>query len=415
MRTNAPANASEATAPRNGQRRRALLGLAAGFAAIGLAWGTYWYIVDRFRVDTDNAYVEGNVVQITPQVAGTVVAIDADDTDFVRTGQTLVRLDPADARVALDQATAQLAQTVREVRATFVTNDTLQANIATRQAELARARAEVARAEEDVSRRQPLVDSGAVGQEEQQHALSTLAAARAAASAAEGAVAAAREQLTGNRALTGVTGVDRNPNVLRAAARLREAYLAWKRCQVPAPVAGYVAKRSVQVGQRVPAGAPLMAVIPLDQLWVTANFKESQLRDMRIGQPVRLNADLYGSRVEYTGRVLGLGAGTGAVFSLLPAQNATGNWIKVVQRLPVRIGLDPKELAAHPLRVGLSMVATVDVSQQDGPVLAAAPRQGAVAGTTVYDRLDAEADALADEIIAANLATPRAKEAAAGK
>ncbi len=262
-------------------RKRALLGLTGVFAVAGIAYGTHWTLVERYRIETDNAYVQGNVVQITPQIGGTVLAINVDDTDYVQAGQPLVRLDPTDAQVALDQAEAQLAQTVREVRTTYANNGTLAANIALRQAEVARAQADVAKAEDDVARRRPLVVTGAVGKEELQHADTALSNAKAAA-AASAALAAAREQLTSNQSLTDGTSVENHPNVQKAAARVREAYLALQRSDIPAPVGGYVAKRSVQVGQRVQAGAPMMAIIPLDQVWVDANFKESQLRNMRI-------------------------------------------------------------------------------------------------------------------------------------
>ena len=392
------------------RRPKALIGLTIACAVAGLAYAAHWYWVGRYKVTTDNAYVQGNLVQITPQVAGTVLAIDADDTDFVEAGRLLVHLDPADAQVALDQAKAQLAQTVREVRTTFANNSTLSANIALREAELARAKAETANAEEDVDRRRPLVNTGAVGKEEQQHALTGLANAKAAEAAAAAALAAAREQLASNQALTEGTSIARHPNVQRAAARVHEAYLALKRSDVLAPVSGYVAKRSVQVGQRLAAGSPLMAVVPLEQVWVDANFKESQLRDMRIGQPVSLVADMYGEKVEYQGSIAGLGAGTGAAFSLLPAQNATGNWIKVVQRLPVRVRLDPQQLAAHPLRVGLSMTATVDIRDQEGQTLAAPQAPHVVAQTPIYGKLDEEAEALVQSIVTANLGRKPAAE-----
>src|SRR6185369_1499051 len=256
----APATAAKPT------RKRALLGLSGLFAVAGIAYGTHWALVERYRIETDNAYVQGNVVQITPQIGGTVLAINVDDTDYVQAGQPLVRLDPADAQVALDQAEAQLAQTVREVRTTYANNGTLAANIALRQAEVARAQADVAKAEDDVARRRPLVATGAVGKEELQHADTALANAKAAAAAASAALAAAREQLASNQSLTEGTTVENHPNVQKAAARVREDYLALQRSDIPAPVGGYVAKRSVQVGQRVQAGAPLMAIIPLDQV-----------------------------------------------------------------------------------------------------------------------------------------------------
>ena len=398
----APAAAAAARPQGNPLRKKALTGVAAAVALGAMAYGAYWALVLNHYETTDNAYVQGNVVQLTPQVSGTVVAINADDTDHVKAGQVLVKLDPADAQVALEQAEAQLAQTVREVRTMYANNSTLAAQIALRDADLARAQSEVARAQDDVSRRAPLVASGAVGKEEFNHSNSQLIAARSGVVAAQSAVLAAREQLASNRTLTDGIAVDRHPNVLRAAARVREAYLALQRAELLAPVDGFVAKRSVQLGQRVQAGAPLMSVIALDQLWIDANFKESQLQRLRIGQPVELQADVYGKKVEYHGTIAGLGAGTGAAFSMLPAQNATGNWIKVVQRVPVRVSLDPKELAAHPLRVGLSMDARVDVSKQDGAMLADGSRASAISQTAVFEQSSNAADIEVRKIIAAN-------------
>ncbi len=388
----------------NGARRKALTAVAAAVAVAGVAYGVYWALVLNHFESTDNAYVQGNVVQLTPQVGGTVVAINADDTDHVKAGQWLVKLDPADARVALDQAEAQLAQTVREVRTLYANNSTLKAQIALRAADLARAQSEVARAQDDVSRRAPLLATGAVGQEEFNHSTAQLAAAKSSVAAAQSSVLAAREQLASNQTLTDGTAVDEHPNVLRAAARVREAYLAAQRADVLAPVDGYVAKRSVQLGQRVQAGAPLMSVIALNQVWVEANFKESQLRNLRMGQPVELIADVYGKQVSYHGTIEGLGAGTGAAFALLPAQNATGNWIKVVQRVPVRIALDEKQLVDHPLRVGLSMDAKVDVSHTDGRMLADAASSPSAAKTLVFDQDHGAADVEVRRIIAANSA-----------
>lgn len=373
-------------------RRRGLTIIVAAVLLAGAAWGGWHWLHGRHHQSTDNAYVAGNVVQITPQVGGTVVAILADDNDAVKAGQALVQLDTADFKVALDQAEAQLAQTVREVRALYAGNATLRAQVALREADLARVQADLAKAQDDVDRRSPLVASGAVGKEEFQHASAQLSAAKSALAAARSAALAAKEQLATGQVMTDGTTVEQHPNVQRAVARVREAALALKRAELPAPIEGHVAKRSVQLGQRVQAGAPLMTVVALDHLWVDANFKEGQLAELRIGQPAELKADVYGSQVTYHGTVQGLGAGTGAAFSLLPAQNATGNWIKVVQRVPVRIALDAKELAAHPLRVGLSMEVTVDTSEQGGKTLADAPRAQAVASTKVYDTLDREID-----------------------
>jgi membrane fusion protein (multidrug efflux system) len=390
----------------NGKRKRALLSVTAVTLLAAIGYGAYWWIYQRHYESTDNAYVQAPVVLITPQVTGTVLAILADDTDSVKAGQALVRLDPTDARLALERAESQLAQTVREVRTLYANDDALAANIKMREAEVARVQADVARATDDVNRRKPLLETGAVGGEEMKHAETTLASLQSALAGARSALAAAQEQATSNRALTEGTNVQKHPNVERAAAAVREAYLALQRVELPAPVTGQVAKRTVQVGQRVAPGTPLMSVIPLDQVWIEANFKEVQLREMRIGQPVKLRADLYGNKIEYDGHVAGLGAGTGAAFALLPAQNATGNWIKVVQRVPVRVELDQKQLADHPLRVGLSMEATVDIAQQTGaPVLSGnAPR--ASSRTDVFEAQNGEADRLVSDIIATNIGKP---------
>ena len=399
----APAPAPAIAASR---RKPALLAVAALTLLVAAGYGAYWALALRQHESTDNAYVQAPVVQITPQVSGTVLAVLADDTDVVKQGAPLVKLDPSDARLALERAEAQLAQTVREVRTLYVNNAALAASVRAREAEAARLEAEVARAADDVARRRPLMASGAVGGEEMKHAETTLASAKSALAGAQSALAAAREQAASNRALTEGTAVEKHPNVQRAAAAVREAWLALQRTELPAPLAGQVAKRTVQVGQRVAAGTPLMTVIPLEQVWVEANFKEVQLRQMRIGQPVKLKADLYGSKVEYDGRIAGLGAGTGAAFALLPAQNATGNWIKVVQRVPVRVELDAKQLAEHPLRVGLSMEANVDISKQEGaPLLASAVTRPSA--TQVLDAPGEEADKIVRGIIAANLGKAR--------
>jgi membrane fusion protein (multidrug efflux system) len=395
----------QAAAPQgaNPQRRKkALLSLAGVVAVAGLAWGSYEWLVASHYESTDNAYVQGNVIQITPQVGGTVMAIHADDTDFVRAGQPLVKLDPADAKVALEQAEAALGQTVRQVRTLYANNGSLAAQVALREADVSKAQSELARASDDYNRRASLVGNGAVSREELNHAQTQVNSARSALAAAQAAVVGAREQLASNQAMTSGTNVDQHPQVQAAAAKVREAWLAQQRAVLLAPVDGYVAKRTVQLGQRIAAGAPLMSIIPLNQVWVDANFKEVQLRKLRLGQLVTLTADLYGKRVEYKGTVAGLGVGTGAAFSLLPAQNATGNWIKVVQRVPVRVALDPQQLKDHPLRVGLSMEATVDVSQQEGKTLADAPRAAAMSQTQVFDGQDDGADAEVRRVIAMN-------------
>jgi membrane fusion protein, multidrug efflux system len=404
----APAPAAAATAPAApalspARRSKALLLLGVLLLLAGAAYGWYWNGYLRHFESTDNAYVQAPVVQLTSQVGGTVLAVRVDDTDAVKAGQPLVVLDPADAKLALQRAQAQLAQTVREVRTMYLNNGSFNAQIEVRRAEVARMRADVDRAADDVKRRAPLVAGGAVSGEEMMHSEATAASARSALAAAQSALAAAEQQAASNQALTEGTRIEEHPSVQRAAAALREAWLALQRSELKAPVAGQVARRTVQAGQRIAAGTPLLSIIALDQAWVEANFKEVQLRDMRIGQPVKLMADLYGSKVEFDGRVAGLGAGTGSAFALLPAQNATGNWIKVVQRLPVRIELDARQLAEHPLRVGLSMQATVDLSDRAGPTLQPVPTTSNTADQRSVDDQTAGAERMVREIIQANL------------
>ena len=400
--TSSSPNTAAPTSGPSPQRKKALTGLAL-VVALGLAYGGFTWFTSRHHEQTDNAYVQGNVIQITPQIGGTVTAILADDTDFVKAGQPLVELDPSDAKVAMEQAQAALAQAVRQVRTLYANNSTLDSQITLRETDIARAQNEVARTSEDVTRRQSLVGNGAVSKEELSHAQSQLANAQSALAAAKAGANSARDQLTSNQALTDGTRIETHPGVMAASAKVREAFLALHRATLPAPVDGFVAKRTVQLGQRVAAGTPLLSVIALNEVWVDANFKEVQLRNIRIGQPVLLTADVYGKRVEYKGTVSGLGAGTGAAFALLPAQNATGNWIKVVQRVPVRVALDTAEVLKNPLRVGLSMEATVDVTDQSGKSLADAPRTASQLRTEVYAELDGQASAEVQRIIAANV------------
>ncbi|MBD8895675.1 HlyD family efflux transporter periplasmic adaptor subunit [Desulfovibrio desulfuricans] len=370
-------------------RRKFLLSAAAAsFVVLAFVYGAYWFVSARYDVSTDDAYVSGNVIQVTPQITGTVVAVRADDTDYVQAGQPLVSIDDVDTRLALDQAKATFSQTLREVRALYSNEGALVASVSLQETNLARL-------QEDLARRQKLAGTGAVSAEELKHA-------RDAVQTANDQLNNVRKQLEGNRVLVDNTTLADHPRVKMAAARLREAYLAWRRTQVPAPVSGQVARRSVQVGQRTAPGTPLMAVVPLEQLWVDANFKEGQLSAMRIGQPATLTADLYGSSVTYHGKVVGLSAGTGSAFSLLPAQNATGSWIKVVQRLPVRIALDPAELKAHPLRIGLSMVVEVTVKDESGPQLSTGKQADTVAETAVFGDMDRDVDHLISELSVQN-------------
>ncbi|MBY0234077.1 MAG: efflux RND transporter periplasmic adaptor subunit, partial [Burkholderiaceae bacterium] len=298
----APASASM---PKSSARKRGLsiVGLTVLVGLVAYV-GYQWLVSSRVEV-TDNAYVNADVVQITPLVGGTVRAVHVDDTDFVKAGQALVSLDPADTRVALEQAQSALAQTVREVRTLYANNATLQAQIRARDADVQRAQSELARLSADVQRRQPLLSSGAIGREELDHALAQVAAAKSTLAAAQSAQQAAQEQLSSNQVLTDGTSVAQHPNVQRAAAKLREAFLAQQRTSLQAPVDGWVARRSVQLGQRVAAGAPLMAVVGLQQAWVDANFKEGQVARLHIGQSAKLVADVYGNKVEFQGKIVG--------------------------------------------------------------------------------------------------------------
>ncbi|MFM0171255.1 HlyD family secretion protein [Paraburkholderia sediminicola] len=377
-------------------KRKLLLSLLAATVVLaGAGYGAYYFTTGRYYQSTDDAYVSGNLVQLTPQVSGTVVAVNADDTQIVKQGAPIVTLDNADAKVALSNAEATLGQTVRQVSGLYVNNDFYAATVAQRQSDLARAN-------DDLKRRQAVAETGAVSGEDIAHA-------RDAVSSAQAALDAARQQAEANHALTDRTSIEQHPNVQAAASKVRDAYLSYARNTLPAPVTGYVARRSVQVGQRVAPGTPLMAIVPLDGVWVDANFKEGQLRHMRIGQPVTLTADVYGSGVKYHGRVVGFSAGTGAAFATLPAQNATGNWIKVVQRLPARIQLDQSELNAHPLRIGLSMQVDVDTHEETGAQLGAAVNTSY--HTDVFAQYGDEADAEIARIIEQNM--PAKREVAA--
>jgi len=389
--------------PTNNNRRKGLTTVAVLVLLAGAAWGVYEYVVSSHFETTDNAYVQGNLIQITPQISGTVKEIYADDTDRVQAGQPLIKLDGTDAQLALQQASANLGAVVRQVCTVFANNDTLSAQISLREADVARVQVDLERATDDLARRQKLTGSGAVSKEELQHAQSQVAAAKSQLNAAQAAVVAAREQLASNQAQTQGVNVQSHPSVLAAADKVREAYVAAHRLVLPAPVDGYVAKRVVQLGQRVAPGANLMNIVPLQQVWVDANFKEVQLRNLRLGQPVKLTADYYGSKVEFDGKVAGLGMGTGAAFALLPAQNATGNWIKVVQRVPVRIALNAEQIAKHPLRVGLSMEVSVDITNQEGGSLAEATRTQPYGMTDVLEISQQGADELVNQVVSANL------------
>ncbi|TAL76123.1 MAG: HlyD family efflux transporter periplasmic adaptor subunit [Burkholderiaceae bacterium] len=383
------------------QRKRLLTIAALVFIAIGILYAIWWFIYASNYESTDNAYVHGNIVQVTPQISGTVIGIDADDTQHVTKGTTLVKLDDVDADVALQQAEANLAQVVRQTHTLYVQNDALQAGIAMRRANLDKTRADLAKAQNDLKRRQTLAQSGGVSGEEILHAQTAVKAAQSDVAQAMAALASAKATLLTNQALTADTTVAKHPDVLKAAALVRKAWLAKARTRLLAPVNGVVAERSAQVGQHVAPGTPLMTIVPLHQMWVEANFKEVQLRKVEPGQHATMTADMYGGSVTYHGIVQGITAGTGSAFALLPAQNATGNWIKVVQRVPVRITLDPKELDAHPLRVGLSMQVEIDLNSGKKTASSAAP--STTLETNVYAEDTRGADDVINKIIRDNL------------
>ena len=356
MSANAETQTPQQPANKKGKRKRALILLTLLFVIIAVAYGAYWFLVLRHFEETDDAYVAGNQVQIMAQVSGSVTKVWADNTDYIQQGDVLVTLDQTDAQQAFEKAQTQLASSVRQMRQLMINNKQLQANIDIRKTTLAQAQT-------DLNRRIPLGSANLIGREELQHAKDAVTSAQA-------ALDVAVQQYNANQAMILGTKLEDQPTVRQAATDVRNAWLALQRTKIVSPMSGYVSRRSVQPGAQISPTTPLMAVVPASNLWVDANFKETQLAHMRIGQPVTVISDIYGDDVKYTGKVVGLDMGTGSAFSLLPAQNATGNWIKVVQRLPVRIELDVDQLAKHPLRIGLSTLVKVDTSNRDGQMLA---------------------------------------------
>ena len=377
-------NPDAAKPPRT--RRVGLYTLGAAVILGGFGYFLYWLLDARYYESTDDAYVNGDVVQITSEVPGTVLAIHIDDTQSVKAGQPLLELDPADAQIAEANAEADLARTVRQVRGLFHQGDELREQIKQR-------RQALLTAESDFKRRSDLLGDGAISAEELAHARDTVTTARAGLAASHDQLGQTNAQIEGTRIAT-------HPQVLAAATAVRNAALALHRTQLTASVSGVVAKRSVQVGQRIAAGTPLLAVVPLDDVWIDANFKEGQLTRMRPGQSVAVYADVYGDGVDYHGHLSGIAAGSGNAFALLPAQNASGNWIKIVQRVPVRILLDAQDLQAHPLRVGLS--ATVRVDVRDSGPLPATPVRNTPQPTVESVGGDPAVEARIRDIIAQN-------------
>jgi len=378
-----------------GSRFKKLAIAAAVFAAIGGAYAIYYATYGQYHESTDDAYVGANLVYVTAQVEGTVIALGADDNQPVKAGQTLIRLDHADAAVALADADARLGETVRQIRQDFRSVDEAAAVVQQR-------RTDLRRAQDDLQRRLHLAGSDALSNEDLAHAKDAVAAA-------SDALQVAQKQLASARTPVENTTLSTQPSVLRARTAYVQAYLAAERNDIPAPVDGYIARRSVQVGQRVAPGNALLAVVPLHGAWIDANFKEPQLRNIRIGQPATVTTDIYGDHVEYHGKVISIAAGSGGAFSLLPPQNATGNWIKVVQRVPVRIALDPADLSAHPLRAGLSADVEVDTHERDGRVDDALPLPVPTLSTDVFDAQLRDAEQHADAIIARATSTGTAE------
>ena len=382
------ADSIPATPAPNGKRRRILLTIASVILVLALIWVALEIFVFSKREKTDDAYVTGNQVRISAQLSGTVVEVFVRNTSRVAAGQVLLTLDPTDAQQAVERASAALAQAVRQVRQQQAQSSQFDSTIAARELELQRA-------EQDLAQREPLLAEQAVAGEEVRHARDAVSLARA-------QLAQAREQSRAARALVDDLPVAENPAVLAARAAYKDAWLSLQRTRVVAPIDGFIALRSVQLGQRIAPGEPLMSIVPLQDVWIEANFKEGQLRHLRIGQAASITTDVYGGSVEFHGHVIGLSAGTGSAFSLLPPQNASGNWIKVVQRVPVKIALMPEELEKHPLRLGLSTTTRIDTRDRSGAVLAAEPVSDIHENTISYQQDLKAADEAAAAIIRAN-------------
>jgi membrane fusion protein (multidrug efflux system) len=369
--------------------RRFLWIFGAAVAVIGIGVLLYHFLYGQYHVRTKDAYVSGNLIRLQPQVSGTVTFIAVDQTQPVRQGQSLVELDPKDMDVALSQAKANLAQTVRDVVQLF-SEEQRQAAV------LAAQEAQVALASKELARDRGLIGSHGISQEQLDRTEETARNSQAGIREARAALQAVRAQISGTQPAT-------HPRVLLAESNLRSAWLAKNRTVVRAPLSGYMVRREVQLGQQVSPATQMVAIAPLDTVWIDANFKETQLENLRINQPVTIKADIYGSHFKYHGRVLGLTAGTGAALAVLPAENATGNWIKIVQRLPVRIGLDPRELRDHPLYLGLSTTVDVDVHDLSGASLSRVPVWPAAMQTNVYADQDAGVSTEIDKIVRENM------------
>lgn len=356
---------------------------------IAATWFFYYEVYAKYSEETNDAYVNGDLVVISPQISGTVSKVVVDQGDYVEKGQILISLDSNDTQIALQAAEAKLANSVREVRSLYATADNAKAS-------LEATKVEYNQAISDYKRRQKLAKSGAISQEDLNHYKDLVETTKS-------QYLASQQALKMAVALVDNTVLKTHPAIKSAVANLRQVYLNNLRADIVAPISGYVAKRAVQLGSQVQPGTQMMVIVPLHQVWVDANFKESQMRDMRIGQAVILTSDLYGKEVEYKGEIESLGIGTGSAFSLLPAQNASGNWIKIVQRLPVKIRLQKDNLAQYPLRIGLSMLAKVDIEDRNGALLSESPQQEARFDTDVYQNTLQEVDHLVTKILHENV------------
>jgi len=388
MSATAEAQSPQPSASKKKKRKSVLIVLALIFVLIGIAWGVYWFLVLRHFQETDDAYVAGNQVQVMAQVSGSVNKVWFEDTDFVKKGDVLVSLDKTDAEQAFEKAQTALATSVRQTHQLMINGKQYQASITLQQTALAQAEA-------DLKRREPLGAANLIGREELQHARDAVATAKA-------QLDVAIQQYNANQAMILNTSLENQPAVQQSAAELRDAWLALQRTEIRSPMDGFVSRRSVQVGSQISTSTPLLAVVPATNLWVDANFKETQLAGVRIGQPATVVADIYGDEVVYQGKVVGLDMGTGSAFSLLPAQNATGNWIKVVQRLPVRIELNQDDIATHPLRIGLSTLVKIDTTSKEGSALATSARQQAAYSSNALAIDLAPVNQLITDIVRAN-------------
>ncbi|MGJ8580764.1 MAG: efflux RND transporter periplasmic adaptor subunit [Psychromonas sp.] len=389
--THAKNNNDSSVKTSNSKRKTSFLILFLILLVIGGGWFAYYELYGKLSEETDDAYVNGDLVTLSPEVSGTVSQVVVDEGDYVEKGQVLVSLNNSDAKVALQEAEAKLGVAVRQVRSLFAMSDYTKAKLDT-------SKVEYNQAVNDFKRRKNIARSGAISEEDLTHYSDLVETTKSQYSAAQ-------EEFKMSTSLVDNTVIETHPAIKAAVAGVRKSYLSYMRTQIIAPISGYIAKRSVQLGSRVQPSSQLMVIVPLHQVWVDANFKESQMKDMRLGQSVVLTSDLYGDEVEYKGEIESLGIGTGSAFSLLPAQNASGNWIKIVQRLPVKIRLQPDNQEAYPLRIGLSMVAKVDIEDTSGKVLSQTPQTEAKYDTDVYQDILKDADKLVAKILQENIGT----------